>query len=173
MEFKSLPHLDLVDHYQFITFRTADSTDEFLRKLALENKSDRDKQMEVNEYLDISMHGGYLHHDVLVYLNVFFKENDKYLYELTAYAIMPNHVHLLVKPLLPLSVMMQKIKGMSSRTINDLLETDGTFWAKNYYDKAIRDDEHFAVVYEYIKNNPLKFGTVSSPFSRFYGIYEE
>lgn len=34
----------------------------------------------------------------------------------------------------------------------------GKFWADDYYDKAVRGEKHLAVVYEYVKNNPLKIG---------------
>ena len=44
----------------------------------------------------------------------------------------------------------------------------GSFWAKNYYDKGIRDQAHFECVYRYIENNPLK---LSDGDLRFYGIY--
>jgi len=53
-----LPHIDIVGYYQFITFRTHDSTDGFLKKLSFQNKPNNKKQLEVDEYLDVSQRGG-------------------------------------------------------------------------------------------------------------------
>lgn len=181
---RHLPHIDLVGHYQFVTFRTYDSVDEFLRKccfsLAMSNK---EKQQKIDEYLDTSANGAYLKGEVLEWLFEFLLSQDKKLYELVAFAIMNNHVHILFKPLESLSKVMQMIKGASAKKINELLGKSGNFWADDYYDKAIRDEKHFWMVYEYIKNNPLKIdnrGTevplpksgAKAPLPRFYGVYE-
>lgn len=89
-----------------------------------------------------------------------------------ALVIMNNHVHILFKPLQSLSKVMQMIKGVSAKKINELLGKNGRFWADDYYDKAIRDEKHFWVVYEYIKNNPLKICDTKVSLPRFYGVYE-
>jgi putative transposase len=86
---------------------------------------------------------------------------------------MPNHVHLLIKPLIPLATMMNIFKGTSAKEINNIMDRKGTFWAKTYYDKAIRDQKHFDVVYNYIKNNPSKLIDTNTRTPRFYGICEE
>ena len=164
-------HLDIADHYQFITFRTRDSSDEFLQKLNYQIKSTGKKQLDIDNYLDQSQQGAYLNGDVLLFLSDYLKEANSELYDLSAFAIMPNHVHLLVKPLFKLASMMQKIKGQSAIKINRLLGHSGAFWAADYFDKAIRDEKHYQVVYHYIKNNPLKL--VENCDVRFYGIHEQ
>ena len=55
--------------------------------------------------------------------------------------------------------------------INELLNKKGSFWAKNYYDKGIRDQRHFDCVYRYIENNPSKLRDNDENSLRFYGIY--
>jgi len=172
-----LAHLDLSGHYQFISFRTAHSTDEFLLALEAQNKSNRERQMAMDEYLDVSPQGAYLQDDALRFLFDFIRSKDGDLYELICFAIMPNHVHLLMKPLQKLPVVMQRVKGASAKAINDILGKHGSFREKDYYDKAIRDEGHFRVVYQYIKNNPLKLENrateVAPPDAvRFYGIYD-
>jgi hypothetical protein len=178
--FQHLPHIDLVGYYQFVTFRTYDSVDEFIRKWdfspALSNK---EKQLKIDEYLDTSANGAYLEGEVLEWLFEFLLSQDKKFYELVAFAIMNNHVHILFKPLQSLSKVMQRIKGVSAKKINELLGKSGRLWADDYYDKVIRDEKHFWVVYEYIKNNPLKIDNCGLPKSgarvslpRFYGVYE-
>jgi len=57
---------------------------------------------------------------------------------------------------------MQRLKGASAKGINDLMGRRGSFWEKDYYDKAIRDEHHFRVVYQYIKNKPLKLNVNSA-----------
>ena len=99
------------------------------------------------------------------FLSAFLKSKDGVLYELVAFAMMSNHVHLLIKPMAELSQVMQAIKGASAKAINTMLDKTGKFWADDYYDKLIRDEQHFAVVYEYIKNNPLKIQNESLGFS--------
>jgi len=64
---------------------------------------------------------------------------------------MPNHVHLLIKPNEKLVKVIQRIKGISAKTMNEMLNRSGKFWASDYYDKMIRDEKHFNVVYQYIK----------------------
>lgn len=154
-----LPHIDLDGYYQFVTFRTFDSIDAFIRKWDFSPViSNKEKQLKIDEYLDISTSGAYLQNEALSYLYDFLISHDKKLYELTAFCIMNNHVHILFKPLESLSKVMQMIKGVSAKKINELLGVNGKFWADDYYDKVIRDERHFWVVYEYIKNNPLKIG---------------
>ena len=170
MNYRHLPHIDIAGHYQFITFRTKDSTDAFLKNIALQNKPNNQKQQDADNYLDSSLQGTYLNESVLVALSDFLISKDTLWYELIAFSIMPNHVHLLIKPNDKLALVMQKIKGGSSRVINTLMRRSGAFWANDYYDKSIRDEQHFAVIYQYIKNNPLKLPENND--LRFFGIYE-
>ena len=172
MKHKHLPHIDDLDYFQFITFRTNDSLDDYLDKIAKQNNSNAEKQLQIDEYLDQSNKGSYLNGDVLDYLYYYFNEKDKEIYSLVAFCIMPNHVHMLFKPSKPLSKIMQIIKGSSSNRINKLRQSQSKFWADNYYDKAIRNERHFNVVYNYIKNNPLKLKQSMRNDRRYYGIYE-
>ena len=171
MKYNHLTHIDIADYYQFITFRTRDSTDSFLKKLNYQKKLEGEKQLEIDNYLDQSKQGAYLNSDALVYLNSYLREADSRFYILSAFAIMPNHVHLLVKPLLNLSSMMQRLKGESANKLNKILERKGVFWESDYYDKAIRDEKHYQIVYNYIQKNPLKL--TDNNENRFYGIYDD
>ena len=171
MEYIHLPHIDIIGHYQFITFRTHDSTDKFLKTLSLQNKPNHKIQLDVDNYLDDSDNGAYLKGEVLNTLSDFFKRKDKTLYELVAFSIMSNHVHLLIKPLKKLASVMHTIKGSSAKLINEIMGGSGKFWANDYYDRAIRNENHFEIVYEYIKNNPLKLSEAKASLPRFYGTY--
>lgn len=169
---KHLPHWDIKHHYQFITFRTHASADGYLKKLSQQALPNKQKQRLMDEYLDKSTLGAVLNGDVLALMNALIKKHDSVLYELTAFCIMPNHVHLLLKPLIDLDKLIQKLKGGSAKLINEQMEARGRFWAADYYDKLIRDEKHFFVVYRYIKNNPIVLGEAEASVPRFYGIYE-
>jgi len=167
-----LPHIDIKDHYQFITFRTQDSVDTYLRNLAGQNLPNSKHQLAIDKYLDQSQNGAYLTDEVLLFLNDFIKTNDAVLYGLIAFCIMPNHVHLLIRPLDKLARIMRLLKGGSAKLINEMMRREGRFWAADYYDKLIRDEKHFAVVYQYIKRNPAVLGEAKASPPRFYSIYE-
>lgn len=68
-----------------------------------------------------------------------------------AWVIMPNHLHLLFTPGLPLQTLMKVWKGTSARRIRM-----GSIWQKNYRDTLIRDARHFANAVRYIRRNPAK-----------------
>jgi putative transposase len=72
--------------------------------------------------------------------------------------IMPNHIHLLASLLsgVSLSNVMKSWKGKSARLTNQARGATGTFWAKDYYDRLIRDGRHFRSCASYIRANPLK-----------------
>ena len=168
-----LPHLNLIGYHQFITFRTYESLDEYIKKLSQIDISNSKKQYLIDKYLDKSAKGNYLNGDILDFMYNFLLSKDKEIYEIISFVIMSNHIHLLLKPLINLDKMMRIIKGGSAYNINKMLNSKGKFWANNYYDRAIRDEEHFFRVYDYIKNNCLKIDSLRDEFpSRFYGIYE-
>lgn len=67
---------------------------------------------------------------------------------------------------------MQRIKGVSSRKLKALIGRQGKFWEQDYYDKNIRDRDHFLTVYHYIKENPLKLLNKKDIDKRFFSIFE-
>jgi REP element-mobilizing transposase RayT len=166
-----LPHIDLIGYYQFVTFRTHDSLDEFIKKIRSEEISSRKQEYKIDQYIDQSSKGAYLNNEVLKYLYRYFVEQDQSLYDLVAFTIMPNHVHILFKQNIELPQIMQRIKGATAFAINKILDRKGIFWEENYYDKVIRDEAHFAQVYDYIKYNAYK-ANIKNAKERFYGIYE-
>ena len=141
------------DYYQFVTFRTKDSIDEYIRKLYGSNDSEKLKQYKIDSYLDKSENGAFLNGQVVLDIQKYFKSYDKKMYDLEALIIMPNHIHILFKQKDELKNIMKILKGGSSRIVNTLLDTKGKVWASDYFDKLIRDEEHFSLVYEYIKYN--------------------
>ena len=170
MKHSKLPHVDLQDHYQFITFRTLDSLDAFLDKISQEKISNRKKQLLIDRHLDRSPNGAYLWGEAITIFRDVVLRDDKG-YQVAAMAIMPNHIHLLIKQKTNLSGIVKYIKGKSAIDLNRHLEKNGQFWSKDYYDRAIRDEHHFEQVYRYILNNPIK-ANLPDASRRIYSIYE-
>jgi REP element-mobilizing transposase RayT len=86
-------------------------------------------------------------------------------YALGAWVVMPNHVHAALQPLSDhdLASSVRMIKGRSAREANCLINKAGSqFWAKDYFDRRIRDRDHEERVTRYIQNNPVKAGLCGS-----------
>lgn len=85
-------------------------------------------------------------------------------YQLHAFVVMPNHVHLLVTPLIPVSKIMHSLKRFTAREANRILHLTGkAFWQDESYDHLVRDSTEFQRICRYIECNPVKAGLVSSP----------
>lgn len=90
--------------------------------------------------------------------------------ELYAAVVMPDHVHLLFKPLRdadgwphPLHKIMKLIKGTSARDINKLIGTNGPVWQDESFDHVLRSEESLQGKTEYIRMNPVRRGLVQTP----------
>ncbi len=79
-------------------------------------------------------------------------------YVLDDFVIMPNHVHLLVKPLgdHSLGEILRSWKSFTAKTINQLAGREGALWMAESFDTIVRDLEHLAAAREYIARNPEK-----------------
>jgi len=82
-------------------------------------------------------------------------------YELHAFAIMPNHVHMLVTPHVPLAVLTKSLKGFSARKANQILMRTGPFWQDESYDHVVRNTTEFERIQRYIEQNPVRAGLVN------------
>ncbi|MEM6256833.1 MAG: transposase [Planctomycetota bacterium] len=85
--------------------------------------------------------------------------DDKF-YQLFALVVMPDHVHLLVRPDrdIGLTRMMKGIKGVTARLINELRDTSGRIWLSESYDRIIRDEAEAIEKQNYIIQNPVRAG---------------
>ena len=88
------------------------------------------------------------------------------MYDLHAYAVMPNHVHLLFTPNLAVEQIMMRVKGGSARLANQEMGTTGsTFWQDESYDHCVRDHQEFLRIRHYIEFNPVRAGLSGTPES--------
>jgi REP element-mobilizing transposase RayT len=79
-------------------------------------------------------------------------------YRLIAWCIMPNHVHVVFKPLPghALDTIVHSWKSFSANVANKILGRTGTFWQKEYYDHLIRHEEDYYRILLYVLGNPEK-----------------
>jgi putative transposase len=69
---------------------------------------------------------------------------------------MPNHVHTLFvqNANWSLEKVLRSWKSFTSRKINSLRGRDGSLWQRDYFDRLVRDENHFANCVRYIRRNP-------------------
>ena len=100
---------------------------------------------------------------------------DGKVYQLDAYCIMANHIHVVFTPLpiqsstVPqtkslryntLSSIMQSLKGYTARKANQRLGRSGPFWHHESYDHCVRNPNELKRIITYVLNNPVKAGLV-------------
>ena len=82
-------------------------------------------------------------------------------YVLHAFVVMPNHVHLLATPALPLPKLTKSLKGITSKRANTILAMTGNrFWQEESYDHVVRNEREFEKIRSYIEENPVRAGLV-------------
>ena len=79
---------------------------------------------------------------------------------------MPNHVHILFvqNPGWLLEKLIGGWKGFTGYKINKLRNRSGSLWQADYFDRLVRDDQHFANCVRYIRRNPIKAGLREGEF---------
>jgi type I restriction enzyme R subunit len=83
---------------------------------------------------------------------------DRQRYELRAFVVMPNHVHVVARIFSGQRVekIVQSWKGYAARTINAAMSRTGTVWQEGYWDRIVRHERHLWRCLEYIRNNPVE-----------------
>lgn len=79
-------------------------------------------------------------------------------YELGAFVVMPNHVHVLFRPLPghPLETIIHSWKSFCAKQVNKILGRSGTLWQDDYWDRIVRNEARFNDYLGYIRDNPVK-----------------
>lgn len=174
-----LPHRDEPGLIQFVTFHLADSFPMSLRsewEPTAEIDDSREQRRQVEAYLDKGRGECHLRRPEIANL---VEDNfrrfgrccgsqsrapEVFRYELHAWCIMPNHVHVLFKAgEASKSEIVGSWKKHTGRLANELLGRRGTFWAEDYFDTYMRDAEHKRKTVRYIENNPTKAKLVLDP----------
>jgi putative DNA methylase len=164
-----LPHFEGGEIPQFITFRLKDSLpqevlERWRSELRLSDEAALRRRIEV--YLDQGHGSAFLKERgvaSLVENALLYFDGERY--RLTSWVIMPNHVHFLATPRLShtLSAIMHSIKSYTAKEANKLLQRRGSFWQEEYFDRYVRDPEHYEQVINYIEANPVKARLCRTP----------
>jgi putative transposase len=86
------------------------------------------------------------------------------LYNLAAFVVMPNHVHVLIDPLVPAPKITQFVKGVSAKRANELLGRTGrAFWQDESFDHWVRSDTERGKIIRYIEFNPVHANLAKEP----------
>jgi REP element-mobilizing transposase RayT len=77
-------------------------------------------------------------------------------YDLMAWSVMPNHVHVVFQPHHdhPLAEILHSWKSFTSNQANKILGGAGQFWEREYYDHLVRDAEELERIIRYVVENP-------------------
>jgi putative transposase len=182
-----LPHCDFAGLLQFVTFRLADSVPasrsrEWEHLLKIED--DREKRTKLEDYLDRGVGKCHLRdplvasfaEDAMLHFH-----NERY--ELLAWCVMPNHVHVLVHGWqMPLWKMVRSWKQFVQTQTNRLLGerrpparrgevVEGNEpcrrpvfqWQREYWDTFMRDEAQEKTAIRYIENNPVNTKLCHAP----------
>jgi REP element-mobilizing transposase RayT len=161
-----IPHFERPGLFQGITFRLADSIPAHVLESLLQGKAadDAAKRARIEAYLNAGHGACHLRdprvarvvEDALLYF-------DGARYRMIAWVVMPNHVHVLIETLADhkLGDIVHSWKSYTAKQANQILARTGHFWFREYYDRFIRDERHFANAVEYIHYNPVKAGLVA------------
>jgi putative transposase len=191
---RNLPHWEIAGRTYFVTFRLAGSLPvqvvaewrrEHQRSLqaakgleaeqhgAGSGRAFRDRYACYDQWLDRACCGPrYLADERIARLvaeAVQFYSGKRY--DLSAYVVMPNHVHLVIRPtekpdsplFWGLDEIMRSLKGYTGKKANELLHLGGEFWQREYFDHWVRDEEEWIYYVEYTHCNPVKAGLCTKP----------
>lgn len=107
-----------------------------------------------------------------------FKFYDTNLYELHAFCLMPNHIHLLIKPLqnhkgeyCKISGIVQRLKSYTAKEINHIIGKEGKVWGDDYFDRFIRNQDDYNNTVNYILYNPVKANLIALAENWHYSYY--
>jgi REP element-mobilizing transposase RayT len=145
---------------QAITFRLADSLPHAVA-MARQDEADLAYRRCIAAALD-SGHGGCLLRDSAVaeIVEGAFLHGAPARYQLHAWVIMPNHVHVLFQQAVGyrLSDTAHGWKSWTAKEINRHRGGSGIVWQRDFYDRYIRNQRHFDATVAYIEENPVKAG---------------
>jgi REP element-mobilizing transposase RayT len=172
-----LRHWEVEAGTYFVSFRLHDSIpDAAVQRLKIRLqqmgvRDDRELCRKLQFQVDVYLHRGsgacHLRDSrVGKMVNDTIQEFDGECYRLMAWAVMPNHVHVVFR-LLPghtLAATMKALKGSTARKANVLLGRTGPFWQREYYDRTPRNAEELRRAVAYTLDNPRQAGLGQWPW---------
>lgn len=168
-----LPHWEAGETAQMLGFRLADSLpstllarweDELLH--LPDDAASLERRQRIESALDAGHGESWLKDERIAdIMERAFLHFDAERYRLHAWVIMPNHVHVVATPLAnwTLADITHSWKSFTAKKANTMLNRSGLFWAREYFDRVIRDEVHFANAVSYVQRNPVKAGLCGRP----------
>jgi len=103
--------------------------------------------------------------DHLVYPHHLGELATRYACSLHAYALMTNHVHLLLTPQRPdgASLLMKHLGQRYVQYVNRTYDRSGTLWEGRFRSSPVQAGRYLLACYRYIELNPVRAGMVESP----------
>jgi primosomal protein N' (replication factor Y) len=162
-----VPHFDYPGLVQFITFRLVDSLpssviDAWKGELGIvgtaptSSSANEELIRRIARYEDAGHGACYLKQpEIAREVSEVLRHGDGTKYRLLAWSIMPNHVHALIEVEQADSVarIVHDWKSVSAHRINRCLGRKGMLWQPEYFDRYVRDLNHFHSVVAYIRAN--------------------
>ncbi|GAB4494810.1 MAG: transposase [Anaerolineales bacterium] len=186
---RHLPHIQPPGATFFITFRLANSLppevlerlqaqraaiEIAISKIANDDEKRRLQEAERKKWfakwddaLDQATEGDFYLREPVIAATVAnsIRFHDGEWFDVIAYCIMPNHVHLVITPFekitgqeYSLSEILHNIKRNSAKQANKILGKSGDFWQHESYDHFVRSDAELERVVKYVLHNPVKAG---------------
>ena len=165
-----LPHFDSGKIVQSVTFRLVDSLPQEKLKILEEQLSslpntlaERERRTSIEQWLDAGLGCCVLRHpEIAELVQSALLRFDGERYKIIAWCIMPNHVHVLIEPKIALASIVKSWKSWTGKYARikamelELAVPDHGFWMREYWDRFIRNEEHFQKSIRYIHENPVK-----------------
>jgi REP element-mobilizing transposase RayT len=172
-----IPHFDSTHVIQHVTFHLADSLPrETVERMAAEiqalppDRRDIEKRRRLEALVDAGHGACWLRRpecarivqDALLHF-------DGQRYQMIAWVVMPNHVHTLFQTLpgWSLNTVVGSWKTFTANAIGRIVREPGQpsphVWHPEFWDRYIRNSNHFATALAYIHENPVKAGLVGRP----------
>jgi REP element-mobilizing transposase RayT len=156
-----IPHFDAPQLIQTITFRLADSLPTHVARQTLDNPEGLSR---FEAQLDNGIGACWLRDPIVAGLmEAALLHFDGLRYRMLAWCVMPNHVHVMTEVLegYALGAIVASWKQFVARMANRHLARSGSFWHPDYFDRYIRNEDHYHAALTYIEANPVKAGLVS------------
>src|SRR5438128_1136041 len=172
---RNLPHYQPENSIYFITFRIADSLSLNIIQQLRKDKKRKNYFAKFDKLLDGSKTGPvWLKNEKIADLiSKAIKFRDGKEYDLLAYSIMPNHVHMVFAvtriadsssrnsvSTYIVTKILQELKKYTALRANKILQRSGQFWHHESYDHVVKDDKELSNIIEYVLHNLVKAGFV-------------
>ena len=162
---RKLPHFDAPEVEQAITFRLADALPRNVG-LARRDEGDAAYRRRIAAALDAG-YGACLLSDAALasIVEAALLDGAGRRYDLIAWVIMPNHVHVLIVPAVGyrLPDIVHAWKSWTAKAVNRHRGAHGPVWQREYFDRFMRHEDHLAATVVYIEENPVKAGLAATP----------